>query len=89
MDELKDLYNGFTSYSEDFGYNTSQEWKDLAQEVADLLDDLSSGLDDGQKEKLEQLKELYLKQNCLETDRMFFYAFRHGAILIMDIQNEK
>ena len=86
--ELEELYNNATSYAEDFGYNTSDEWRTLTEEIADLLVDLSSVLDDMHKEKLEQLHSLHIKQTGMEIDRMFFYAFKSGARLIMDIKSE-
>jgi hypothetical protein len=86
--ELGDLYNNSSSYTERFGYNTSNEWKGLSEKIADLTEEITSILDDKQREGLEQLKSLYIKQTGLEIDRMFFYAFTSGARLIMDIQNE-
>lgn len=88
MDELKDLYRNAFSYAENFGYNTSNEWSTLIEQSKDLLEDLSSVLDDTHKKKLEELHILYTKQTGLEIDRMFFYSFRCGANLIMDIKNE-
>ncbi|NYB73767.1 hypothetical protein HZF24_06385 [Sedimentibacter hydroxybenzoicus DSM 7310] len=88
MNELEELYNNAASYAEDFGFNISPEWKDLSEKIADLTKDLSSILDDKQREKLKLLADLYTRQTCLETDRMFFYAFTSGARLIMDIQNK-
>ena len=88
MDELKDLYALSLSYAEDFGYNSSNEWNTLLEQSKDLLEDLSSVLDDTHKKKLEDLHSLHTKQIGLETDRMFFYAFRCGANLIMDIKND-
>lgn len=85
VDELKDLYNNAFSYAEGFGYNTSNEWKDLVKQSKDLLEELSSVLDDTQREKLEQLRSIYIKQTSIEIDRMFFYAFKRGARLVMDI----
>ena len=74
-----------SSYAENFGNNTSNEWKALVEQSNNLLEDLSSVLDDTHKKKLEELKSLYIKQIGLETDRMFFYAFKCGANLIMDV----
>ncbi|MFV0517422.1 MAG: DUF6809 family protein [Aminipila sp.] len=88
MNELKDLYTLSCSYAENFGYNSSKEWKAIAKQSKDLSEELSSVLDDTHKEKLEQLHSLHAKQTGLETDRMFFYAFRCGANLIMDIKSE-
>lgn len=88
MDELKDLYGKAFSYAEGFGYNTSDEWKVLTGESKGLLEELSANLDEGQIEKVEYLKSIYLKQTSIEIDRMFLYAFRCGARLIMDIKSE-
>lgn len=88
MNELQELYNNASSYAERFGYNYSSEWKDLSEKITGLTEELSSILDDKQREKLEELKSLYIKQTGLEIDRMFFFAFKCGATLVMDIQNE-
>lgn len=88
MNELEELYNNASSYAEDFGPNTSYEWVELKKEIEKLHTDLSTDFSDKQREKLKQLKDLYTRQVCLETDRMFYYAFRSGARLIIDIQNE-
>lgn len=88
MDELKDLYSNAFSYAENFGYNTSKEYKALAQYIDNLIEGLSIGLEDEQIAKLKRLRELYTRQVCLETDRMFFYAYKSGARLIMDIKSE-
>jgi len=63
-------------------------WNALTEQSKHLLGDLSSVLDDTHKKKLEELQSLHTKQIGLEMDRMFFYAFRCGANLIMDIKNE-
>lgn len=88
MNELQELYNNASSYTERFGYNSSIEWKDLSEKITDLIEEISSILDDKQREKLEELKSLCIKQTGLEIDRMFFFAFKCGATLIMDIKNE-
>lgn len=88
VNELEQLYNNAASYAEDFGFNISPEWKDLSEKIAGLTEEISSLLDDKQREKLKLLIDLYTRQVCLETDRMFFYAFTSGARLIMDIQNK-
>lgn len=87
MDELQDLYTRSFSYAENFENNTSNEWKTLVEQSKDLSEELSSVLDDTQQKKLKQLHSLHTKQIGLEMDRMFFYAFRCGANLIIDIKN--
>lgn len=86
--ELEELYHNASSYAEGFGTNTSNEWKALVKQSKNLLEDLSSVLDDTHKRKLEKLHSLHIKQTGMEIDRMFFYAFRCGANLIMDIKSE-
>lgn len=88
MDELKDLYTISFSYAENFGYNSSKEWNALVEQSKDLLEDLSSVLDDKHKKKLEELHSLHINQRGMEIDRMFFYAFKREANLIMDIKSE-
>lgn len=88
VNELEELYTNASSYAENFGYNTSVEWKDLTGEIEDIIEELSADLNDPQIEKLEQLQTLYIKRIGLEIDRMFFYAFKSGANLIMDIKTE-
>lgn len=88
MNGLEALYNNASSYAEDFGYNTSREWRILTQEIADLKEELSSILDNPQREKFNQLHSLYIDQMGLEIDRMFYFAFKRGANLIIDIRNE-
>jgi len=49
---------------------------------------LPANLDEGQIEKLEYLKSLYLKQTSIEIDRIFFYAFKRGAMLLFDATHD-
>ncbi len=88
MGEIKDLYNNAASYAEGFGYPNNPEWHRLTLELMEATEELSKELNDKQKPRLEEIKELYLQSYGLELDRMFVYGFKCGARLIMDVSTE-
>lgn len=88
MGEIKDLYNNALSYSEGFGYPHYGEWAKIRLELQGVIAELSEGLNDRQKQKLQEIEQLYIQSSSLELERMFIYGFKCGARLIMDVSTE-
>lgn len=89
MSILQDFYNGELLPWEHFGGSDDEVYKMYSKNIAKLEGCLTENMTEKEHEVLAELNHLKITQNNMELERMFLYAFRMGALFVLDLYSDK
>ena len=88
MNFLKDFFHGEILPWEHFGNPDDPPYKMYSNKIADLENSLAENMTEKEQKVLAELNQLKLSQNNMELERMFLYAFRMGALFVLDLYSD-
>ena len=89
MSILQDFFHGELLPWEHFGCSNDPTYKIYSNKIADLENSLAENMTEKEREVLAELNQLKLSQNNMELERMFLYAFRMGALFVLDLYSDQ
>ena len=88
MSILQDFFNGELLPWEQFGTPDDPVYKSFVRKSAELEETILLSLNEKELKVYEEIKHLRTVQNNSELERMFLYAFRMGALFVLDLYRE-
>jgi predicted metallo-beta-lactamase superfamily hydrolase len=85
---LEELYDG-NIYPDELIVSKDPEYRPLNQEISNTMKIWRSKLSQDDYEQLEALMDLRCKSTSMEASATFMYGFRLGAIIMIEVLNEK
>ena len=89
MSILQDFFHGELLPWEHFGSSNDPTYKMYSNKIADLENSLAENMTVKEHEVPAELNQLKLSQNNMELERMFLYAFRMGALFVLDLYSDQ
>ena len=89
MSILQDFFHGELLPWEHFGSSNDPTHKMYSNKIADLENSLAENMTEKEHEVLAELNQLKFSQINLELERMFLYAFRMGALFVLDLYSDQ
>ena len=89
MSILQDFFHGELLPWEHFGNSDDKVYKMYSNNISKLENSLMENMTEKEQKVLAELNHLKITQNNMELERMFLYAFRMGALFVLDLYSEQ
>ncbi|MCQ1530410.1 DUF6809 family protein [Lutispora saccharofermentans] len=85
---LEELYNG-NIYPAELIVPKAPRYRQINKEIYEMLKAWENKLPEGDYKLLEELLDLHCQSSSMEAFASFVYGFRLGAMIMLDVLNEK